>query len=75
MTSVNCILYFNGKFTTIWSFFLQEKVACLNDNDARIALDPNEKYMIQVCLYFFHSNSANLFYIFMLTFVRYGFTD
>lgn len=25
----------------------QEKVACLDDNDARIALDPNDKYMIQ----------------------------
>lgn len=25
----------------------QEKVACLDDNDARIALDPDDKYMIQ----------------------------
>ncbi|KAK8947104.1 UDP-sugar pyrophosphorylase [Platanthera zijinensis] len=25
----------------------QEKVACLDDNDARIALDPTDKYMIQ----------------------------
>lgn len=28
--------------------FFQEKVACLADNDARLALDPNDKYQIQV---------------------------
>jgi UDP-sugar pyrophosphorylase len=27
----------------------QEKVACLADNDARLALDPNDKYRIQFC--------------------------
>uniref|UniRef100_A0A8I6YFL9 Uncharacterized protein n=1 Tax=Hordeum vulgare subsp. vulgare TaxID=112509 RepID=A0A8I6YFL9_HORVV len=26
---------------------LQEKVACLADNDSRLALDPNDKYKIQ----------------------------
>jgi hypothetical protein len=30
------------------SFSFQEKVACLADNDARLALDPNDKYRIQV---------------------------
>ena len=30
------------------SFSFQEKVACLTDNDARLALDPNDKYKIQV---------------------------
>ena len=30
------------------SFSFQEKVACLADNDARLALDPNDKYKIQV---------------------------
>lgn len=33
--------------------FLQEKVACLDDNDARIAVDPRNKYRIQVQLLFF----------------------
>lgn len=27
---------------------LQEKVACLDDNDARLAVDPRNKYRIQV---------------------------
>jgi hypothetical protein len=30
------------------SYLFQEKVACLADNDARLALDPNDKYKIQV---------------------------
>lgn len=29
-------------------FLFQEKVACLEDNDARLALDPQNKYSIQV---------------------------
>lgn len=29
---------------------MQEKVACLEDNDARLALDPHDKYKIQVRL-------------------------
>lgn len=28
--------------------YLQEKVACVDDNDARLALDPHNKYKIQV---------------------------
>ena len=30
------------------SDLFQEKVACLADNDARLALDPDDKYKIQV---------------------------
>lgn len=30
------------------AYLFQEKVACLADNDARLALDPNDKYKIQV---------------------------
>lgn len=29
---------------------IQEKVACLEDNDARLALDPQNRYRIQVLL-------------------------
>ena len=29
---------------------IQEKVACLDDNDARLALDPKNRYRIQVLL-------------------------
>lgn len=30
------------------SAILQEKVACLDDNEARLAVDPHSKYRIQV---------------------------
>lgn len=33
----------------VYNFF-QEKVACLDDNDARLALDPKNKYKIQVVI-------------------------
>lgn len=29
---------------------IQEKVACLEDNDARLALDPQNRYRVQVLL-------------------------
>lgn len=32
-------------------YMIQEKVACLEDNDARLALDPQNRYRIQVLLY------------------------
>ena len=32
------------------SNLFQEKVACLDDNDARLALDPKNKYRIQVAI-------------------------
>lgn len=32
----------------LWSLLSQEKVACLDDNEARLALDPHNKYRIQV---------------------------
>nr|GEU99093.1 UDP-sugar pyrophosphorylase [Tanacetum cinerariifolium] len=38
--------YFGMKPTQI-KLLKQEKVACLADNDARLALDPNNKYIIQ----------------------------
>ncbi|EPS61447.1 hypothetical protein M569_13348 [Genlisea aurea] len=38
--------YFGMKPTQI-KFIKQEKVACLDDNDARLALDPKNKYRIQ----------------------------
>jgi len=41
------------------SFSFQEKVACLADNDARLALDPNDKYKIQVDN--FHTRSITLY--------------
>ena len=31
-------------------YLLQEKVACLNDNDARLAVDLRNKYRIQVAI-------------------------
>lgn len=36
----------------MWKSFpsLQEKVACLDDNDARLAVEPRNKYRIQVQL-------------------------
>jgi hypothetical protein len=34
---------------TTLTLYIQEKVACLADNDARIALDPSDPYLIQVC--------------------------
>lgn len=37
-------------FKRCWEI-VQEKVACLADNDARIALDPCDSYLIQVCTY------------------------
>ncbi|WOK92093.1 hypothetical protein Cni_G00784 [Canna indica] len=40
----NC--YFGMKPTQV-KLLKQEKVACLSDNDARIALDPNDNYKIQ----------------------------
>lgn len=39
-------------------FLFQEKVACLADNDARLALDPNDKYKIQVEN--FHKRISNI---------------
>uniref|UniRef100_A0A1J3GFT1 UTP-monosaccharide-1-phosphate uridylyltransferase n=1 Tax=Noccaea caerulescens TaxID=107243 RepID=A0A1J3GFT1_NOCCA len=38
--------YFGMKPTQV-HLLKQEKVACLDDNDARLALDPHNKYMIQ----------------------------
>ncbi|CAA2969667.1 UDP-sugar pyrophosphorylase-like isoform X2 [Olea europaea var. sylvestris] len=38
--------YFGMKPTQV-KFLKQEKVACLDDNDARVALDPHNKYKIQ----------------------------
>ncbi|WOL19775.1 UDP-sugar pyrophosphorylase [Canna indica] len=38
--------YFGMKSTQV-TLLKQEKVACLADNDARLALDPNDKYKIQ----------------------------
>ncbi|KAJ8459269.1 hypothetical protein OPV22_032195 [Ensete ventricosum] len=38
--------YFGMKSTQV-TLLKQEKVACLDDNDARLALDPNDKYKIQ----------------------------
>ncbi|GMH00922.1 hypothetical protein Nepgr_002761 [Nepenthes gracilis] len=38
--------YFGMKPTQV-TLLKQEKVACLEDNDARLALDPNNKYSIQ----------------------------
>ncbi|KAF8772163.1 hypothetical protein HU200_006162 [Digitaria exilis] len=35
-------------FDSTYSFFFQEKVACLADNDARLALDPNDKYKFRL---------------------------
>lgn len=42
---------------------LQEKVACLDDNDARLALDPKNKYRIQVlilCIIFHKCRSISM---------------
>lgn len=33
-------------------FTLQEKVACLDDNDARLAVDPKNPFTIQVSIDF-----------------------
>ncbi|XP_074579912.1 UDP-sugar pyrophosphorylase-like [Curcuma longa] len=38
--------YFGMKSSQV-NLLKQEKVACLNDNDARLALDPNDSYKIQ----------------------------
>lgn len=46
------------EFFRMWKSFpsLQEKVACLDDNDARLAVDPRNKYRIQVQLLIFVIN-------------------
>lgn len=41
-----------------WYVF-QEKVACLDDNDARLAMDPKNKYRIQVTLCMFFKIEQN----------------
>ncbi|XP_042429039.1 UDP-sugar pyrophosphorylase-like [Zingiber officinale] len=38
---------FFGMKSTQVTLLKQEKLACLDDNDARLALDPNDKYKIQ----------------------------
>lgn len=43
------LIYKNGILRV---FTLQEKVACLDDNDARLAVDPQNAFTIQVSLTF-----------------------
>ena len=40
------------------AYWLQEKVACLDDNEARLAVDPHNKYKIQVMNFI-----SNLFFL------------